>query len=1075
MEHLPGLDRSYSGGELERLAALAAALCTAPVCVVTESGRVVACYPPGADVAEPFASSATEAWPEAEGAVAVYDRVPRQWTEAERLTLRMLVRQAALEQRNRDLEETARIAAVGKWRSEVATGELRWSPMVFEIFGVRPGTPITYSTFLAAVHPEDRDHAAALHQGALQGEKLQWEHRIQRPDGSVRWVLERGELIRDGVGQPWYLAGTVQDVTERRALSNELETLFTISNDLICIATTNGLFLRVNPAFERVLGWTPAELIERPFLDFVVEEDRESTITELSRMATGGGPGPFENRYRKKDGGFRRLSWSSMPLAEAGTIYGIARDVTEERGLAERLQETLEATTDAFMSFDAEWRFLYLNTEAERMLGRARSTLLGRNVWEEYPAAVGRIYYTEYRRAVAERVAVHFEEHIEQHDRWMDVRAFPTSQGLDVYLRDVTEARRASRDLEELAGRYQLLFDRNPLPMWVFDAETLKFLAVNEATVAKYEFSRDELLSMTVRAIRPPEEVAKLEAKVANAPQGLEHAGMWQHRTKSGRLLTMEIYNDRIPFANRQARLVLAVDVTERLALEQQLRQAQKMETIGKLAGGIAHDFNNLLTVINGYSQVLQRRFAADESVSRPLEHIRQSGERAAALTAQLLAFSRQQVLQPKTVAMNSLVEGMTPMLERLIREDIEVAWSPGEDTGNVRIDPSQFEQVVLNLAINARDAMPYGGRLTIETGRAFLTPEYVRQHPDVAAGEYALLSVSDTGHGMPADVLQRVFDPFFTTKATGAGTGLGLATVYGIVKQSGGHISVYSEVGVGSRFKVYLPAVEGEAAPAVRMESLGDDLQGSETILLVEDDSAVREYASGVLRELGYEVLEAADGPEAIVASERHPGEIQLLLTDVVMPKLNGRDLAEFLCERRPGLRVLFVSGYTENSIVHQGVLDEGLNFLPKPFSPAALAEKVRRVLTAESKPCRILIVDDEAGVRELLRETLSAAGYEVTVCENGARAIAHLAEESVDLLITDLVMPAQEGIETIAQARREYPQLKILAISGFSGGEYLRMAKVLGANDTLAKPLDLALLTERVRALTRRGIRRP
>lgn len=1054
---------------------MAARLCAAPLCVVTEGGRTIAQYPPEADVAGPYPSSATESWPDANGTVTVYDRVPRQWTEAERLSLRMLARQAALEQRNRDLAETARIAMVGKWRSEVSTGELRWSPMVFQIFGITPGTPVTYSTFIAAVHPEDREQAIALHQRALQGERMHWEHRILRSDGSVRWVLERGELIRDAEGQPCYLTGTVQDVTERRVLSNELETLFRVSNDLICIVSPDGRFLRVNPAFERVLGWTPAEMISQPFLEFIWEPDRERTIAELGRMRSKGTLVPFENRYRKKGGGFCRLSWSEMPIAEAGTMYGIARDVTAERNVAERLQETLEATTDVFMSFDSEWRFLYLNSEAERMLGRDRTSLLGRNVWEEYPESVDRIYYREYHRAIAERVPVRFEEHVAQQDRWLDVRAFPTSQGLDVYLRDVTEVRRASRELEDLARRYQLLFDRNPLPMWVFDRETLEFLAVNQATVSKYEFSREELLGMTVLQIRPAEEIAKLEARLAHEPEGLVHAGLWHHQTKSGRHLTMEIYHDRIPFGGRPAWLVLAVDVSERQVLEQQLRQAQKMETIGQLAGGIAHDFNNLLTVINGYSQLLQRRFAADESISRPLGHILQSGERAAALTAQLLAFSRQQVLHPKTAAMNDLVEAMMPMLERLIREDIEVAWWPGADTGNVRIDPLQFEQVLLNLAINARDSMPIGGRLTIETGRAVLTPEYVLQFPDVAAGTYAMLSVTDTGHGIAPEVLPKVFDPFFTTKPTGAGTGLGLATVYGVVKQSGGHLNVYSEVGVGSRFKVYLPVAEGEAAPAERRENPGTDLRGTETILLVEDDPAVREYASGVLRELGYEVLESADGPDAIVVSERHTGVIQLLLTDVVMPKLNGRDLAEFLCGRRPSMRVLFVSGYTENSILHQGVLDEGLNFLAKPFSPNALAEKVRSVLTIETKPCRVMVVDDETGVRDLLRETLSAAGYEVIVCENGARAMARLEEGTVDLLITDLVMPAQEGVETIAQVRREYPQLKIMAISGFSGGEYLRMAKVRGANETLAKPLDLTLLMERVRALTRRGIRQP
>lgn len=1075
MESFSRKDASRLNPELEQLAAVAAQFCKAPVSIVMGDGRRMAAYPPATDFTESFAATLTEAWPEGNGAVTVHDRIPRVWTENERLILRMLARQAALEQRNQDLTETERLAAIGKWRSDVVTGELRWSAIVYEIFGIPPGTTVTFAMFLAAVHPEDRTQAAALQNRAFEGEELHWEHRILRPDGSVRWVVESGELIRDPAGQPWYLAGTVQDVTERRLLTLELEQLFTITNDLICIASHDGRFLRVNPAFERTLGWTPEEMTGRPFLDFVVEEDRERTVAEVSRLATGGAPGLFENRFSKKDGNWCRLAWSSMPLAEDGTIYGIARDVTAERRLAERLQETIEATTDAFMSFDPDWRFLYVNAEAERLLGRSREQLYGKNVWAEFPAAVDRIYYSEYHRAVSQKIPVRFEEHIEPYDRWLDVRAIPTSQGLDVYLRDITEARRASRELEEMAGRYQLLFERNPLPMWVFDARTFEFLAVNEAMVAKYEYSREELLSMTAREIRPPEEVARLEAKLAATPDGLENAGLWRHRTKSGRLLTMEIFYDHIPFAGRPAALVLAVDVTERLALEQQLRQAQKMETIGKLAGGIAHDFNNLLTVINGYSQVLQRRFAADDSVARPLNHILQSGERAAALTAQLLAFSRQQVLQPKTVSMNGLVEAVKPMLERLIREDIEVAWCPGADAGNVCIDPSQFEQVVLNLAINARDAMPNGGRLTIETGRAILTPDYTRQHPDLAPGEYALLSVSDTGQGMAAEVLEKVFDPFFTTKEMGAGTGLGLATVYGIVKQSGGHVSVYSEVGAGSRFKVYLPSAAGEAATEPHDEILGDDLRGSETILLVEDDAAVREYASGVLGDLGYEVLVAVDGPDAIVASERHPGQIDLLLTDVVMPKLNGRDLAEFLCQRRPSLRVLFVSGYTENSIVHHGVLDEGLNFLAKPFSPSALARKVRSVLTTEANPIRVLVVDDEPGVRELLREALAAAGYEVSLCENGVKAMARLAAEPVDLLITDLVMPAQEGIETIAQARREYPQLKILAISGFSGGEYLRMAKVLGANDTLAKPLDLQVLVERVRILTSRGIRRP
>jgi two-component system cell cycle sensor histidine kinase/response regulator CckA len=656
---------------------------------------------------------------------------------------------------------------------------------------------------------------------------------------------------------------------------------------------------------------------------------------------------------------------------------------------------------------------------------------------------------------------------------WLELDLVPVADDKGWYRhwvgieRDITERKLAVDALQASAERYQLLFDANPLPMWVFDRETLAFLAVNEAAIRKYGYTREEFLAMNIRDIRPPEDVAALEQSVATGAQGPQSSGIWRHRAKDGRILRVDISTHGIVFDGRPARIVLPLDVTDRLALEEQLLQAQKMETIGRLAGGIAHDFNNLLTVINGYAELLLQRTGEDARGMHIFGQILKAGERAAKLTAQLLAFSRKQVLQPKAVSVNALIDSMRPILERLIREDIEIVWSLDEALGIVHIDPSQFEQVILNLAVNARDAMPNGGWLTIETANLTVEAEYSQRHPDVAPGRYVLVSVTDTGHGMPPEVMRHIFDPFFTTKEQGVGTGLGLATVYGVVKQSGGHLTVYSEPGVGSRFKVYLPRVEAAVTETKEEIMPFHNLQGHETILLVEDDADLREYASGILRDLGYQVIEAGNGPDAIVAAERHPGEIHLLLTDVVMPKLSGRDLAELICGRRPAIKVLFMSGYTENAIVHQGVLEQGLNFMAKPFSPSELGKKIKAALLAPRRAKAVLILDDDEGIRDFLNAALNEAGYETMVCANGPEAIQQLRQRPIDLLITDLVMPGQEGIETITLARKEFPHLKVLAVSGYGSGDYLKLARALGANETLAKPLDLARLCGTVKSM--------
>jgi two-component system, cell cycle sensor histidine kinase and response regulator CckA len=387
-------------------------------------------------------------------------------------------------------------------------------------------------------------------------------------------------------------------------------------------------------------------------------------------------------------------------------------------------------------------------------------------------------------------------------------------------------------------------------------------------------------------------------------------------------------------------------DITEHKNLEEQFRQAQKMEAFGQLAGGVAHDFNNQLTIINGYSEILLGSMILDDPSHELLNEIHKAGQRSAGLTRQLLAFSRKQVLTLKVLDLNVLVADMTSMLRRVIGEDVTLSYAPATDLWPVKADLGQMEQILMNLAVNARDAMPTGGKLTIETGNVNLDESYAATHPDARPGPHILLAVSDTGCGMTAAVRAKIFEPFFTTKEVGKGTGLGLATVYGIVKQSGGHIGVYSEIGLGTAFKVYLPRVDPVIGIGKGLSRITIPPRGTETVLLVEDEAAVRALSRRVLEHAGYKVLEAADGAEALQVAAEHAGTIHLLLTDVVMPGLGGQAVAEQLAEQRPGLRSLFISGYTDDAVVRHGILHDRVNFLQKPFSPAALAIKVREVL---------------------------------------------------------------------------------------------------------------------------------
>ena len=514
-----------------------------------------------------------------------------------------------------------------------------------------------------------------------------------------------------------------------------------------------------------------------------------------------------------------------------------------------------------------------------------------------------------------------------------------------------------STSLTQSEERYRDCFENAKDAIYIHDLNG-RYLMVNKAGEELIGYSRDEIMRMRICDVVSRGDLdrihARLKKKIADhSPTIYEVEAI----RKDGSRVPIEVssrllYENGVPVAVQGS----ARDITERKRAEAELRtsqlqlqQSQKLEAIGQLAGGVAHDFNNMLTAIIGYTDLSLRRVGLENPIRRNLEETKKAAERAASLVRQLLAFSRKQILEPKVLDLNDVVKDLHKMLKRLIGENITLDTRLDEDLGSVKADPCQVEQIIMNLVVNARDAMPRGGRVTIETTNTTLDANSDLKHVSVKPGEYVMLTVSDTGSGMDQATLGRIFEPFFTTKDLGKGTGLGLSTVYGIVKQSGGNIWVYSEPGMGTVFKVYLPRIDNSDAPTT--DKLGYEAtapRGPETILLVEDEDVVRGLTRKILMQAGYNVLDAAGGEEAIRLCRTHAGAIDLLLTDVVMPGISGKEIADRLLELRPETRILFMSGYTDESIVQHGVLDEGVEFIQKPFTWVGLARKVRDVLNS-------------------------------------------------------------------------------------------------------------------------------
>jgi len=621
----------------------------------------------------------------------------------------------------------------------------------------------------------------------------------------------------------------------------------------------------------------------------------------------------------------------------------------------------LEAAPDAMVIVNRAGEIVLLNLQAEKQFGYRRDELLGQHVKNIIPQGFAERLVADALRSAEDALAQQIGKGIELYGRRKDGSDFPieimlspleSAEGILVTaaIRDISVRKEAEKHLAQMESRYRGLLEAAPDAMVVVN-QNGEIVLLNVQAEKHFGYRRDELVGQKVKNIIPEGFAERLiadgtrsaaEALAQQIGMGIELYG----RRKDGSDFPIEIMLS--PLESAEGILVTAAirDITDRKHLEQMLRQAQKMEAVGQLAGGVAHDFNNLLGVILGYADLLLEQPALNDSQRKDIGEIQKAGVRAALLTRQLLAFSRKQVLQPTVLDLNTVVARAEKLLHRLIGENIELLVVLNPALGRVKADSGQLEQIIMNLAVNARDAMPEGGKLTIETSNVEIDEQYAAQHHSALTGPHVMLAVTDTGCGMDAKTKTHIFEPFFTTKKFGKGTGLGLATVYGIVKQSGGWIWVYSEPGFGTTFKIYLPCV-GSAIEIVLPSDKVDTVAGrSQTILIVEDDAALLQVTHRSLDEVGYVILAARSPAEAILISESHPGPIHLMVTDVIMPGMSGDKLASYLSALRPEMKVLYVSGYTDDTIVHLGVLEPGLAFLQKPFSPRTLARKVSDVL---------------------------------------------------------------------------------------------------------------------------------
>ncbi len=830
--------------------------------------------------------------------------------------------------------------------------------------------------WVTLLHPDDKERARQIWENALaSGKAYESEFRYKRAkDGKYRWHLAKGIPLKNANGKVEKWIGFGIDIHDSKTAENDLADrearLLAIVNtgpECIKVLAEDGTLLEMNQSGLAILeADSAADVIGKKLIEKVVDKPYHQAFHDLNQKVFQGEGGTLSYEITGLKGSHRWLATHVAPLKDkTGKIWaalGITWDITQQKKAEDELRASearfralLEHSSDAVALFDADWRVVFSSASTERVLGFQPNELVGRAAFEFVHPEDQLLVHQRFQEVLQHpHTTVTVRSRVKtKAGAWRVLEGQVTNLLLDPNVkaivnnfRDITEKLQVDEALRGSEERFVKAFESSPLPIIITTRPDSRYLDVNDAALELSGYSREEVIGRTVDELNlwaEPEDQNKFIQilKESGAVKGLQTT----LRTRQGEIRQVELFADLIELGGSSCVLAIARDITESLKMEAQFRQAQKMEAVGRLAGGVAHDFNNMLAVIVGYIQLLQDRLDPADAGQRHIEQIRKACERAAGLNRQLLAFSRKQVVQPRILNLNAVVNNLSKMLLRMIGEDITLSMVPGAPLGSVKADLGQIEQVLMNLAINARDAMPHGGKIVIETANVELEEDHAQHQPTVIPGSYVMLSVRDTGTGMDDPTMARIFEPFFTTKGPGKGTGLGLSMVYGIVKQSNGYIWVTSQPGEGASFKLYFPRVNEAAAPLIIQRLEPPAAKGSETILVVEDDPSLRELVVDLLEESGYKVVEAVDVEAALDLAQKKK-TIHLLLTDVIMPTMSGGDLAARLKMLRPELKVLFMSGYSGDLVAEHGILEAETNLLEKPFTKHDLVSKVRAVL---------------------------------------------------------------------------------------------------------------------------------
>lgn len=855
-----------------------------------------------------------------------------------------------------------------------SSSSLIYQRMKLELIFLGINVGITFFTFMIALQWAVRRYLGRpLGELAAAAENVNLDNLgsaiifIDAPEGCELKVYESSfnDMVCS-LDQAMEIRRRIEDELQRK--EENLRTTLNSIGEAVITTDIEGTVVHLNPVARELTGWGRSEVEGRPLdrVRNIVNLETREKIEDPVAKVLGSGSGAFVSEPAlmiSKDGRERMIEYSGAPIKgpadEAVGVVLIIRDITEKYRSQEKIRRSeklyrqlFEKSPEAIFIVDTiDGRYLEANAAAEVLTGRTAAELKRLRTSDVTPAGararLDKVVHTNGTFDLGE-VAYLRPDGTQRIARLISVPIGDrTSFGI---AQDITEKKRAEEELEESRERLQTILEANPDPVVVYDPEG-RTTYINPAFSLLFGWSAEELLGARIPFVPEDQQAATLAAIEQLRHKGDTASLETTRLTKDGR--AVEVLVSAAVIADGHGRptgiVVNLTDLSNIRKMESRLLQAQKMESVGRLAGGVAHDFNNMLGVILGNSEIALELVGRDEALRARLEEIQRAAQRSADVTRQLLAFARKQTIAPQVLDLNATVRNMLKMLRRLIGEDIELDWLPAPKRLPVRIDPSQVDQILANLCVNARDAIDGVGRLTIETGEATFDQAFCAAHPGYTPGDFILLSVSDNGSGMDRRTLDNLFEPFFTTKAIDRGTGLGLATVYGIVKQNDGFISVYSELDKGSTFKIYFPVHDERVAGPPEAKDQLPEPGGEETILLVEDEPAILDIASTMLRRLGYRVLIAGTPKKALKVARGSAAGIDLLVTDVIMPGMNGRELATRLKADLPGLAVLFMSGYTADVIVHHGVLEENVVFIQKPFSMNSLAHKVREALDLE------------------------------------------------------------------------------------------------------------------------------